>query len=287
MVFELGVLFALGALLCWGFGDFLIQRSTKKFGVWEPLFIITAIGVVMLFPFVASNLAALLAGEGPLLLLAGIIMLGAGLLQFKAFEEGKMAVVEPILALEVPVTAVLAGLVVGEAVQPFQAVLIFLLVSGLIILSIKPHHLSRKAWLERGALLAVGGAFFVGTANFLVGFASRLTDPLLTSWVVTTFLAVVSFAYLLSTKKIIPMLTHLKSQKKLLVSVSIIDNLAWVFYAVSTLFIPMAVAIALSESYIALAVLLGLIINKERILEHQKLGLGLAIASALFLAITL
>ena len=34
MVFEIGILFALAALVFWGFGDFLIQRSTRKFGDW-------------------------------------------------------------------------------------------------------------------------------------------------------------------------------------------------------------------------------------------------------------
>ncbi len=29
----LGIIFALGALLCWGFGDFFIQRTSRKTGV--------------------------------------------------------------------------------------------------------------------------------------------------------------------------------------------------------------------------------------------------------------
>ena len=52
MGFELGIIFAFAAMLCWGFGDFLIQKSTRKFGDVETLFFISFFGAVVLFPFV-------------------------------------------------------------------------------------------------------------------------------------------------------------------------------------------------------------------------------------------
>jgi len=41
----------------------------------------------------------------------------------------------------------------------------------------------------------------------------------------------------------------------------------------------------LSEIYVALAVLFGLLINKEKLMLHQKFGLVISIISAIILAI--
>jgi uncharacterized membrane protein len=63
-----------------------------------------------------------------------------------------------------------------------------------------------------------------------------------------------------------------------------VDNAAWIAYSYSTLYIPITIAISISEGYIALAALLGLIFNKEKLNKHQYLGLILAIISAVVLA---
>ena len=51
---------------------------------------------------------------------------------------------------------------------------------------------------------------------------------------------------------------------------SFIDNLAWVAFAYATLYVPIAIATGISESYIALAAALGIIINKEKLKKHWK-----------------
>ena len=48
--------------------------------------------------------------------------------------------------------------------------------------------------------------------------------------------------------------------------------------------IPIAIAVAISESYIALAALLGMLINREILMKHQKAGLIAALASAVLLS---
>ncbi len=54
-----GIGFAFVAMLCWGIGDFLIQRSTRKIGDWETLFVITLFGSLILLPFVYRGIPAL------------------------------------------------------------------------------------------------------------------------------------------------------------------------------------------------------------------------------------
>jgi drug/metabolite transporter (DMT)-like permease len=48
---SIGIGMAFIAMLCWGVGDFLIQKSTRKLGNVETLFLITFFGAIVLFTF--------------------------------------------------------------------------------------------------------------------------------------------------------------------------------------------------------------------------------------------
>ncbi len=63
MLTSVGIGLAFVAMLCWGLGDFLIQRSTRKIGDWETLFIISAFGTGILLPFVWHGLIPLITGD--------------------------------------------------------------------------------------------------------------------------------------------------------------------------------------------------------------------------------
>ena len=67
------LLLAFGAMLCWGLGDFLMQRSSRRVGSLESLTIIAVVGGVLVTPFVLKDLH-LLANPLSLLLL---VCLGA------------------------------------------------------------------------------------------------------------------------------------------------------------------------------------------------------------------
>ncbi len=288
MSVELGILFALAALIFWGFGDFLIQRSTRKFGDWETLFIITTFGAVILTPFVYNDPQfALLFDDKTFLMFIGIsvVLLIAAILDFEALKKGKIAVVEPIYALEVPISAILALMIINESIEFLQIIVLSILVIGLIMISLKSHHFSRRAWVEKGVVLAVIATIFMGSVNFLIGFASRITNPLLANWFVDVFLAVISLFYIMSNKRFSKLLSDFKGNKQLILAVSTFDNLAWIAFAIATTFIPIVIALGFSESYIALAALLGFLINKERLMKHQKIGLVIVLLSASALAL--
>ncbi|MBS3051572.1 MAG: DMT family transporter [Candidatus Aenigmarchaeota archaeon] len=285
MAFEIGVLFALGALIGWGFGDFLIQRSVRKLGDWEPLLIITAFGAVALTPFVYGEIHSLvLASDYSFLVLLGasfVIFLTA-IIDFEALRIGKIAVVEPVYSLEVPVSALLAFVVIGEVLEPLHTALVVTLMIGILMVSMRSRHFSRRVWLEKGAALA---ALFQGTTNFMVGIASRETSFLITNWFMSLFIALVCAFYIIMHKRTHKLVQHLNENKRLLVTVSIFDNIAWIFFAAALTLTPIAIAVGISESYIALAALLGIIVNKEKLLTHQKFGLLLALLGAVTLAI--
>ena len=290
MSFEIGVLFAIGALFFWGFGDFLIQKSTRAIGDWEALFCLSIFGTVILTPFAYNDLAFLARISDWtffILIVLSITFFIMSLMDYEALKKGKLSIVEPIGALEIPITALLAFFIINESITIVNIILICALLVGLMLISLKSHHFSRKAWLERGVLLALASAFFMGLTNFLVGFASRITNPLLTVWFFNTFVALISVFYLLSNNRLGKFVHDFAKNKKVMISVGVLDNLAWVSFAFATGFIPIVIALALSESYIALAALLGIFLNRERLLRHQKIGLVISIAAAVILAISI
>jgi drug/metabolite transporter (DMT)-like permease len=287
MSVSAGIGLAFVAMLCWGFGDFLIQKSTRKIGDWETLFVICAFGSLILLPFVWRDIPALIFGDQKILIVlfsGAIILFIAALFDFEALKKGKLSVVEPIWSFEVPASALLAFFILKEKIDILQIIFIGALIVGLFLVSFREKYSVRKFFVEKGVLLAFFAAFIMGAANFFYGWGARVSDPLMVNFVVNVFVTLGTAIYLLTQGKMIKTFRDLISFRGVLLPMSILDNVAWVAFAFAMSLAPIAVAVALSESYIIVAVILGLLVNKEKIQGHQKFGLILAIISAVVLA---
>jgi drug/metabolite transporter (DMT)-like permease len=275
-------------MLCWGIGDFLIQRSTRKVGDFETLFVITAFGALVLFPFVYGKLPALFVDDErvalTLLLLASLVIFVAALFEFEALRRGKIAVVEPIWSLEIPTAGLLALFLLGERLTFPQVALIVSLVVGLFLVSFRGKVFSHRHFFERGVSLALIAAITMGAADFLMGWGGRLTDSLLMNFFASAVLALISGLYLVIRGKFGQMLHDLVRHRRLLFPMAIADNVAWVAFVFAMTAAPIGIAVALSESYIIITVILGLAVNRERLEFHQKVGLAAAVAAAVALA---
>jgi len=265
MGLSLGIIFAFIAMIGWGFGDFFIQKSTRKVGDWETLFLITFFGAVVLTPFVYKDIPGLLLSNPKIwvLLIGSAVLFLAALLDFEALKEGKLDVVEPIWSLEIPVSAFLAFFLIKEGIGLTQIILIALLMSALVLVSLRSRPLSGRVILEKGALIAVVAAILMGTANFLIGVGSRVSGPLLMNWFLNVFIAVLSFIFIFVDSDLKKMFRHYKKEKKIWWGMCIFDNAAWIAFASAMVLAPIAITVALSDSYIIIAVLLGAYVNKE------------------------
>ena len=282
----MGIFFASIAILGWGFGDFLIQRSARKIGDWEALFFITFFGAVFLLPFVYKELQFLSVYDWLVLTGTSIVILVAGLLDFDALRVGKISIIEPIYAMEVPITIALATFLVGESMSSTQFVLVAALLIGIFLVSSKHFGRMRIRTLEKGVFFAILATIGMGLSNFLFGFASRATDPLMINWFTSAFMAIATIVYLLYTRQGWKVVHNWNKNKRLILGVSFSDNLAWVAYSTAILYLPIGLTTGLTESYIALAAVLGLIFNNERLAHHQRLGLILSVVAAVSLAFT-
>ncbi|HBK35283.1 MAG: hypothetical protein UU08_C0009G0031 [Candidatus Uhrbacteria bacterium GW2011_GWE2_40_58] len=286
MTAAFGILFAFITLLSWGVGDFFIQKTTRFVGSWKALFYIGFCGMILLFPFVFQKLHHLTSSHILLLVLVGIIAILAAVFDFEALRQGKISIIEPIIGLELPLTVGLSITLAQESLSGIQLCLIGIVFLG-ILLTITAHHpnkTEKKRSLEKGVILAGVGAIGMALTNFLVGVSSQTIDPLVTIWFTHTLLAILCLFYFLSQKTTHTLWTDFRSHPATILTQGILDNIAWVFFALSTTFIPISITTTISESYIALATLLGLIVNKEKIKRYQLIGISFAIFGVILLS---
>ena len=282
----MGIAFAFTALVCWGIGDFLIQKSSRAFGKWAALFFVTATASVVLLPFVYNDIPRVFSMNRGLIILvvSSLAMFVASLFDFEALRQGKISIVEPIYAFEIPVTGILAALVIGELLSFNQAVMIAGVVIGIFLVSLKSFSNLKHIKLEKGVVLAFLSAIGMGSTNFLFGMGAREVNPLMINWFTSFFVAMITLIYISLHSKRGEIINDWRTNKKLIVAVGLIDNAAWVAYSYSTLFIPITIATGISEAYIALGALLGLLLNKEKLSPHQVFGLLLTVTCAIILA---
>lgn len=285
-----GILMALVAMVSWGIGDFFIQKSTRKIGDWQTLFLISLLGVLVLLPFVWHELPTFVRSFDRtffILLTAGGFLFVAALLEFEALKEGKLSVIEPTWSMEIPTAAILASLVLGEAINGGQTFFVIILIFGLILVSYKGGKLSKNFFLEKGVPISILAALLMGGTNFFVGWGARETNPLVISFVISLFSLLGSFLFILLKRKVGETYKHLVKYPKTIIPMMVLDNIAWIAFAVAMTLAPIGITVAISESYIIIAVLLGIFIGKEKLFRYQYIGLLLAVASAIALSLTI
>ena len=286
---SIGILLAIGSLLSFAVGDFFIQKSTRKIGNWETLFFIGFAALIFLFPFVKDDAVKLFSERPESAILIGITVLVvffAALFNFEALKEGKIAVIEPILGIELPITIGLSIVLWNESITPAQGLLILAIFLG-IILAITKHHTHlhyHKRIFEKGVVFAGIGAVGMGFSNFLTGVSSQNFSPLLAIWLIHSSIAIICLFYFLATGRIGTLFSGLHKYPLTIGIASFFDNAAWILFAFSASLVSISITTALTESYIAFAVLLGIFVNKEKLKRHQVAGIALATAGVIILS---
>lgn len=280
----LGIIFALVALVSWGLGDFFIQRTSRKTGVMDSLFYIVIVAVVVLLPFVWTDLQSLDSRSISILFVAGLFILTASFCLFQSLKVGKLSIVEPVASLELPFTVLVAGLAGHEHLSIPTYLIIAVVFLGIFLSVTQGHHVLKIHQWERGTWYAFFGAIFMALSNFTIGYASQETSPVMSIWATSLIILIPCLLYYIVTNRFGLMIKHLRTYPGTVLAETIFDNGAWLAYAFAVVYIPISVAITISESYIILAVLLGLIVNRERLKHHQALGVILAIGGVLLLS---
>ncbi|HJV32675.1 MAG TPA: DMT family transporter [Patescibacteria group bacterium] len=272
-----GVLLAIVALFGWGTADFLAQRAVRKVGNATTLFSGSLLGLVILTPFLGSRIGVLVARPSLILLLAIAAAIGifTALFSLEAYRRGKIAVVEPIMGLELPITILLAVTLRGERLDAAHALTMAAVFVG-ILMTATGDSLNRRIGLktiEKGAVFGLIGAIGLGASNFVSSVASQEATPIVAVWSGRLAFTAVFGAYLMVNGRLAAAMKATKEHPLLVFGSSALYLVAFMAYATSVTLIPISVATTISETYIVLTVLLGVFINKEKLAAHQVAGI--------------
>lgn len=287
MEITLGVVLALTALIGWGGGDFLIQRTTRLVGSAKALFFIGVVAFVGLTPFVIDDLPLLSLTDLLLLCVVSLVVMIGAAFDFEALRKGKMAIVEPVVGLELPMAVALSVVFVGDHLSPLEWLfMVFIFLGTLLVVTRSVKHLSTHL-LEKGVWLAFLAAIGTALTSVMIGVASKEISPLVSVWFSHGALALVSGFAILVSGGFKTILRDIRKHPITIGAQSILDNAAWITFAFATTYIPISVATAISGGYVAFAVMLGIFINKEKIRHHQLAGIvavsiGIVVLSYLY-----
>lgn len=273
------------ALVCWAFGDFFIQKTSRSYGIWTSLFCIVFSATIVLLPFVIKDMSVLFSIHNlPLLLLMSITTCVVAILEFKAFQVGKMVIVEPIMSFELPLTVLLGVLFLKESLSILQVVLVGVAFFGILLTSYKKNISAIKFSLEKGVVLAAMSVFIMAFVNLTTGLASQSVGAVGAIWFGSLFIAIICVIHFSVTRSWKLFFRNIKKYPKESIAVAVFDNGAWLAYGAAVTLIPISIAITISEGYIVLAMILGVILNKERISRYQWVGAAISLGAVMILA---
>jgi drug/metabolite transporter (DMT)-like permease len=286
MIIEVSLIFAFAAMFCWGFGDFFIQKCARKIGDLESLAFIGIIGAIIILPFAIKDFNLISTYNLLLLLVVSIVTFIAALFNFEALKEGKISIIDVIIELELPTTIILGFIFFRESLTSLQFLIIFFIFIGIILAATKSFS-HWKQRLEKGALLAFFAAIGMGFVNFLMAKSARDISPSITIlgiWIIT---ALFSLFFIWKREGFSKLIKNSKKFKCIILAMGIFDTLAWTFYILATSKNEISIITAITESYPAIALLLGVWINREKIRWYQWAGAGIALIASFILAFSI
>lgn len=280
---EIEFIFALLAFLFWGIEDFLAQKSARKIGDMESLAFIVIIGSIVMFPFVFSDLDKLFSIQNIFIIFGiGILHFVASLFFFESLKEGKLSIIDALFEFELPVSLLLGIIFFREYFSSMQLLFISFIFIGIVFIAIKSHK-TFKMTFEKGVLFAVITAILMGFVNFSSAFSSRQIDPLVSLWGIWVLMSIFCLVYLSYKREDMKFLKDGWKIKRIIIPLALFATLAWLFYFYAVETKELGLIVAITEGYPMVAILLGRIVNKDKISWLQWIGIFLVLVSCISL----
>lgn len=277
----LGIGLALGASLCWGFGDFIGGTKTRVLPVLVVLVCSQIVGLVWIAAITAVAdepvpgtreiaFAALSAVAGT----AGLACF------FRAIAVGKMSLVVPIAATAAALPVVV-GTATGDRPSLLQVVGMPIALAGAVMASREQDENQRgRGGLAAGVLLAALSAVFIGGFFLAIDVASdggAIWASLVNRITSVTLL-------LCAAAVVRPRMADARPHLPLLAVAGTLDVSAnLLFAAASTKGLVSLVSVA-GSIYPVITVLLARFLLKERVHRIQELGVATAFAGVILIA---
>ncbi len=283
------IIFGLLPAFSYGYADFVGALAAKKVRAVTVTTIAFCFGLLFaigLSFFVGANFSQAAITSG---IYAGIASGIAISCLYAALALGPISIVSPLTAVLSALIPVVYDLAAGAALGPFSLIAIVLVLVAVVLVAFVPGQDFRLPSL-RAVLYSVGaGIGFAGIFVFLDGAPSDSgLATLIVMRVVGIGLMLASLSYAFfkyRPKQFLETSIFGRSLIWLVVLAGLGDVLGNVFFLVATRAGELAIAAVLTSLYPVGTILLARIVLKERIAKSQTLGIVLAIAACVLIAI--
>ena len=280
----LGVLAALG----WGIADFVAAVVSKRLGILRTIVGVhlVSIPVAAVYFFAVSDISIVSLTHWAVLLLISAVSFIVYIVFYKALQVGPVAVVSPIVSAYAVVVIVLAFIFTGERLSVMQGVAVSASVGGIVLASVSLRSGMRlREVVGFGALLGFVAMVGIGVWQFGVGILSRDIG-----WFLPIFLGrVITFGMFVPLVAVRREWPWQRLSAPLLVGVVVvgITETGGLFaFARGAEIGVISIVAAASITYPIIPILGGLIVFKEKLGFTQYIGLTVALAALLVLALS-
>ncbi len=283
---TISILFGIASMLGYGISDFFPSRLTKSAGSVNLLFWYFSISSLMLA--VVGLLVSgfpIITGDDAILIVGAIALNVLGLLTFlKGLKIGKLSIIAPISGSWSVITVLIGVIFLSEALNVLEIVGIILVIFGTLLASLRIRDVLRlkRDTIISGSEYAVATMLIWGVLFALIGILSKRIGWLSPIFIVTVGSAVVLFVYSVVGK------VELKFPVKLYRMVglwTLTGTLAFIFYSLGTNYGYISIVSPITAASAFVAVILGVIVLRERLENEQRLGIVLIIIGIILVAL--
>ncbi len=256
-------------MFCWGIAIFLAAIVSRKIGniltlFWMQLFGLL-VGLVYLIPNLSSLYTANLFPAIPIIIVIALLQLIAYLAFYKGLERGQVSLVSPLGASWGLISAMLGIIFYHEKLATHQIGAIFVILAGIIGLSIdfKKLFASQKVLLLAGVKEGVIAMFAWGISLFLLVMPTKSVNWFLPAFMFRFFLIAFLGCYMVATKA-----SFVKTKQSTpwgsLFIIGAFDFAAFMSLSLGTLEVNSSFILPIASAYALVTVVLAWIFLKEK-----------------------
>lgn len=286
----MAILYALMSMIFWGLALFLAAVASRKIGNVLTLFWMQIFGFIigcfyLLFRPSDFNLQSL-PQFIPTLVAIALLQAAGALAYYRGMEKGQVTLVSPLGASYSLVTAVLSIIFLKEVLRFNQIVALFLIIAGMVIISINFKDLikNRSFQVLTGTKEGIIAMLGWGISLFLLIFPSKELGWFLPSLTFRFLIICFLLLYILYSK--IPIFP--KTQKlplKLLILIGLFDILAFFSYSLGVTSGYGSIVAPVSSASTLVTVFLGILLLKEKMGVRKVIGISIIVGGLLLISI--
>ncbi len=279
MSYLVGVIFGLAAMLFFGTSNFLVKGAMKRtdavtFGTVRTFG--TAI-LLLIYALTSRSLAFPSPKTWLLIIIFGVLGAIAYYTFSKAMKEGDVGIVVPIVNANTVITIILAAFLLGEVLDIQSYIYIALIIIGIIFISIK--HTGKAS--KKSILLALTTFVIWGVIFLMYRLISEDIGPIMTGFY-TESMIFLAFLPFFKYKKSLAINIH---GWKIIISIIVLVASAIVAFNMGMYYSLVSIVSPIASAAGLVAVILGMIVYKERLRPLQYAGIVLITINIILLSL--